>query len=223
MDNYVVYFIIGKVSTDRERLSSWTQWQQCLRLLDELFLPYKKTARIKSHQVYETPLSGTARVSYKKVPGLGALKWNFEDHKKWSDYCNAAVNSHAVQHRETTIVSSTGTETPDICMFLDDHIPAGIDDYLYNQCITLSIRERLHEALPVAYRDNLIAHVIKLANAVRAGKTIRPWEIIKNTVDPASNRSSRWESALSFPHFVKKPIPMSLEFSDFFQTWSYIE
>ena len=207
---------------DRERLSRWPQWQQCLPLFDELFAPYAKTARIKSHQVYEIPVNGGS-VTYKKVPALTALKWNHDDHKKWSDCSSATTSPYKVEHCETTIVSSRGKETPDICIFLDDRIPAGVDEYLYNQCFTLLVRECVHEVMSAAYWDNLIARMKTLFHAVRVGRTTRPWEIIKNTVDPVSKHASRWEASLGFPHFTTRPVPMSLQFSEFFQTWTYIE
>lgn len=222
MDNYVVYFLLGKVSEDRERLSRWPQWQQCLPLFEKLFAPYAKTARIKSYQVYEIPVSG-GRVAFKKVPALTALKWNYDDHKKWSAYSSTTSSPYKVQHVETTIVSSKGKETPDICIFLDEHLTTGVDEYLYNQCFTLSVRERVHKAMPAANWDDMIARMKELFHAVRVGRTTRPWEIIKVTVDPVYNIPSRMESSLGFPHFTTRPVPMSLQFSEFFQTWTYIE
>jgi hypothetical protein len=224
MDNHVVYFFVGKVSQDNERLSRWPQWQQCLPRFDELFAPYVKTARIQSYQVFKIPLSTPGHVTLKKVPRLTALKWNLDDHRRWADHATATASPYEVEHVETTVVSSKGEETPDVCLFLDDTIPAGIDGLLFNQCFTLSVRERVHAAMPPGYWDSTILRLRELLHAVRVGRALRPWVITaKDSGQPVRNLASSANSSLVFPHFAKRPVGRSLEFSEFFQTWTYIE
>ena len=79
MDNYVVYYFLGKVSEDTQRLSRWPQWEQCFPLFDEILSPYAKTARIKSSQNYVIPVRPRGNVTFKNVPKLAALRWTYEN------------------------------------------------------------------------------------------------------------------------------------------------
>ena len=216
MENYVVYYFLGKVSEDTQRLSRWPQWEQCFPLFDEILSPYAKTARIKSSQNYVIPVRPRGNVTFKNVPKLAALRWTYENNKLWSESCGSTTGPYPVRHYETTIVSSKGKETPDICIFLYDGTHACLAEYLYNQELTVSIRESVHASRPPAYWDKMVGRLMMLFHAVRVGRAKRPWAV------EVPSRPTYPTFTLGLPFFARGPTT-SLDFSESLQTWDYIK
>ena len=94
-------------------------------------------------------------------------------------------------------------------------------EYLHNQNLTVSVRERVHAGIPSEYWESMVAALSQAVNAVRVGRARRVWSIKKMGEHAALGREVLYESDLGAPDF-SRPVMASIDFSSFFQPWEYL-
>lgn len=178
-DPYVVTCLLGRAGSEERKLCLWPQWEPCRLLLDPLFQPFVRTSALFCDLVFEVPLAplrsdppGTRRVTYRRVP-LGRLRWTAEDHRTWSERPLLPA-PHPIRVVGARMVSSRDARTPPQVQV---HLVNGFcaPEAAHDQVLALTVSEAVFAGRSGAFWDDLVEGLAACVQAVRVGRTVRPW------------------------------------------------